>query len=153
MGEVKGDEKQQVEVVRLVQSALESKGRDGNQSVPAPVHTDLAFGAGFDAATGVQDNAISMLGGTRMGLGGAPAPAMDGFAETPGHNMSLQLAMPSEEMARQLAGESSGIAWRAGVKLSVGKGQGGMPILNVEGTAVGNSVACYLIQDRLFMMH
>lgn len=74
-------------------------------------------------------------------------------AATPGCHLTLQLAMPSEEVARMLASESSGIAWRAGVKLAAGRGTGGMPILEVAGTAVGNSVACYLIQDRLFMMH
>jgi len=70
-----------------------------------------------------------------------------------GGRLTLQLAMPSDEVARMLASESSGIAWRAGVKLAAGQGTGGMPILEVAGTAVGNSVACYLVQDRLFMMH
>jgi len=78
------------------------------------------------------------------------APAV---AAMPGCRLTLQLAMPSEEVARMLASETSGIAWRAGVKLAAGQGAGGMPILEVAGTAVGNSVACYLVQDRLFMMH
>jgi len=67
--------------------------------------------------------------------------------------VSLQLAMPSEEVAREFALDASGIARRAGVRLTTARGSHGIPMLQLTGTPVGNSVACYLIQDRLFMMH
>lgn len=82
-------------------------------------------------------------------------PASNGFlgGGGGGGQLSLQLAMPSEDIAREIAMDSSGIARRAGVRLNTARGPHGIPMLQLTGTAVANSVACYLIQDRLFMMH
>eukprot|EP00929_Paragymnodinium_shiwhaense_P075362 TRINITY_DN38525_c0_g1_i1.p1 TRINITY_DN38525_c0_g1~~TRINITY_DN38525_c0_g1_i1.p1 ORF type:complete len:566 (+),score=138.86 TRINITY_DN38525_c0_g1_i1:123-1820(+) len=83
----------------------------------------------------------------------APPAAASVLGADCGLQLTLELAMPSEEVARLIAGEASGIAWRSGSKLSAGRGPGGMPTLLVTGTAVANSVACYLIQDRMCIMH
>jgi len=157
--EVIGKDHERIEAVRHVHHAIESRGREAVTAVhggavaplglsPTPAPRSGSPGAGRDAAVGVPAFPLWDSGATAS----APSPTTNVVAET-GSHLTLQLAMPSDEVARQLANESSGIAWRAGVQLSVGRGAGGVPILQVAGTAVGNSVACYLIQDRLFMMH
>jgi len=138
--EIKGDISQRVDVVRQVHSALENRGRESTGGGP------MASRAGMGMA------------GLGMGLAGAlghaavrTAPGLSGGSDL--GTLTLQLAMPNEEMAQLLSSNSSGIARRAGVKLSFSRGAGGLPVLKVSGTAVANSVACYLIQDRIFMMH
>lgn len=171
--EIIGTESQRIQAVKQIYDALENKNRDsGSFSGP-----DLV-GAGYGAPGGNMSSLGLGLAGALAGAKAASAAppgnggvlgSLGGAQRTLGHlggagaagggstadlgQLTLQLAMPSEEVARTLAGESSGIAWRAGVKLSTGRGAGGLPVLKVSGTAVGNSVACYLIQDRLFMMH
>mmetsp|Transcript_47349 Transcript_47349/g.96407 ORF Transcript_47349/g.96407 Transcript_47349/m.96407 type:complete len:100 (+) Transcript_47349:3-302(+) len=96
------------------------------------------------------------MAGLAVNLAGALSGARTAPGLTAGSDLgtlTLQLAMPNEEMAHLLSSNSSGIARRAGVKLSSARGAGGLPVLKVSGTAVANSVACYLIQDRLFMMN
>jgi transcription antitermination factor NusA-like protein len=176
---VKGDIRQCVEVVRQVHNAIENRGRDSGapgRPIGESVHFDHGYGAQFASSSSAppsapnggaagqllwsSSSAPATSGPTYERLGaGAVAAELGGIAgglsgsESASRRVALQLAMPNEEVARLLASESSGIAWRAGVQLSVGRGPGGVPILEVVGTAVGNSVACYLIQDRLFMMH
>eukprot|EP00435_Cladocopium_sp_Y103_P022993 s1193_g5.t1 len=141
--EIKGDISQRVDVVRQVHSALENRGRDS--------------GAAFGGGGAVRPMGMAM--GGMAGLGMNLAGALSGARTAPGLSggdlgtLTLQLAMPNEEMAHLLSSNSSGIARRAGVKLSSARGAGGLPVLKVSGTAVANSVACYLIQDRLFMMN
>lgn len=170
--EIRGDIRQRVEVVRLVHLAIESRGRDplvSSGSNAADSRLDLSFngGLGMDApslgavgqpaygSSPMAPGLLGDLGGAMDHITGAAGgyPGNGGGSAAGATEVSLQLAMPNEEVARLLANDSSGIAWRAGVKLSVGRGAGGIPILQVVGTAVGNSVACYLVQDRLFMMH
>lgn len=147
--EIKGDISQRVDVVRQVHSALENRGnRDaaapGGAFRPAMAMGGMAGMAGMSGMAGLGMNLAGALSGARS----APGLSVGDLG-----TLTLQLAMPNEEMAHLLSSNSSGIARRAGVKLSSARGAGGLPVLKVSGTAVANSVACYLIQDRLFMMN
>lgn len=67
--------------------------------------------------------------------------------------VALRLLLP-EQMAMHLAGEDSGIACRAGVKLAFDHGRGAdgaPPTLVVEGTPLATALACYLVQKALWM--
>ncbi|CAJ1370854.1 unnamed protein product [Effrenium voratum] len=131
-------------VVRQVHSALEQRGREGGLPCFSSALMDL--GVGLAGPSGLASGLAGLgPGGGGLGLGLGVSSDLG--------TLTLQLAMPNEEVARLLANDSSGIARRAGVKLSSTRGAGGLPVLKVAGTAVANSVACYLIQDRIFMMH
>jgi len=161
--EIKGDDRQQVQVVHQVHTALEMRGRD-IPAQPTGMASNLSFNIGAQAvphssmpAMQPSAKAVMTSNNAQLSVGAVdfvPSHALESPLEPTNQvPMSLQLAMPSEEVARQLAGDTSGIAWKAGVRLAAGRGAGGAPILQVTGTAVGNAVACYLIQDRLFLMH
>eukprot|EP00931_Biecheleriopsis_adriatica_P091691 TRINITY_DN65577_c0_g1_i1.p1 TRINITY_DN65577_c0_g1~~TRINITY_DN65577_c0_g1_i1.p1 ORF type:complete len:523 (+),score=152.32 TRINITY_DN65577_c0_g1_i1:67-1635(+) len=160
--EIRGDESQRVEVVKLIYFALENKNRDSVMTGSgglASLDSSFSRESGSYPSSGGSSGLPGSMSGLGAGLAGALASAGAGAMGRSGGSgsemgqLTLQLAMPNEEVAKMLASDSSGIAWRAGVKLAAGRGAGGLPVLKVAGTAVGNSVACYLIQDRLFMMH
>ncbi|CAJ1352284.1 unnamed protein product [Effrenium voratum] len=155
--DIKGSVSQRVDVVRQVHSALEQRGREGRDATGltgGSALMDLGVGlagalSSARASPGPSGLASGLAG---LGPGGGGLGLGLGVSSDLG-TLTLQLAMPNEEVARLLANDSSGIARRAGVKLSSTRGAGGLPVLKVAGTAVANSVACYLIQDRIFMMH
>lgn len=162
--EIHGSPQQQLEAARQAQSALESRGRDREYAVagrsPRKSVDSIVDLTGFHSGSAPSHSAassngypVTMLGGTPGTRSGATTPtrAPPFHDVTNGQELQLQLAMPSDEVARMLATDSN-ISWKAGVKMSVGRGAGGVPILQVHGSAVGNSVACYMIQDRLYMM-
>eukprot|EP00927_Polykrikos_kofoidii_P077049 TRINITY_DN74039_c0_g1_i1.p1 TRINITY_DN74039_c0_g1~~TRINITY_DN74039_c0_g1_i1.p1 ORF type:complete len:536 (-),score=101.55 TRINITY_DN74039_c0_g1_i1:216-1823(-) len=173
--EVKGSENQRVKAVEQIHAAFETK--QDNHTVQSMVGSDPLSNASINFSGGLhnvrpQDDAggkrearpvatlrsSSDVGVIREPLRDVKTVSRSGIgnalgAGERGDEMTLQLAMPSQEVATMLASDTSGIAWRAGVSLSVASGAGDIPLLQIRGTAVGNSVACYLVQDRLFMMH
>jgi len=163
--EIQGTKRQCIEAVQQVHQAIERRGRTAETSeVSANVLTSSheARIPSRDVERRVWTPGESTSARERVEQFSTVTASQDRTAENLHHRevvadlsgqVVLQLAMPSEEVAKQLANDSSGIAWRAGVHLSVARGAGGMPILQVTGSAVGNSVACYLIQDQIFMMH
>merc|ERR1711933_600457 len=69
---------------------------------------------------------------------------------------SLLVALPSDACAAFLAGEASGVASKAGVKLQAWPADccgsvGSPPLLEITGTAVSNSVAAYLVQEHIWL--
>lgn len=149
--EISGSERQCTEVVRLVHSAMEDRGAPspslmGIEEPPvAKVPASRSEAALLSAVSLGLSSPLPRYGGSAARASAPPPGAATGPAE-------LELAMPSGEVARALASDDSGIARRAGVRLWAGTGSGGVPLLHVAGTAVGNAVACYLVQDKLFML-
>ncbi|OLP87653.1 hypothetical protein AK812_SmicGene31113 [Symbiodinium microadriaticum] len=148
--EIKGTAAQKLEVVRQVHSTLEFRGRDAGSAA-----NPVAGGYPTPGMSGLGLGLVGALSANRSppgaGFGaGAFASSLSNTSDL--GQLTLQIAMPNEEVSRIMASESSGIARRAGVRLSAARGAGGLPVLKVSGTAVANSVACYLIQDRLYLM-
>jgi len=71
-------------------------------------------------------------------------------------NLSVWVVVPSDGSASFLASDSSGVARRAGVKLTAwpaNSGAGTPPALEIVGSLHSNAIACYLIQVQLWLAH
>lgn len=144
--EIAGEVSARIAAVQMICQALEPDRGSPHRSVSSGASSP---GVGITYAP-----SMSHLtnGGADFGVPAALPIHSDASLEL-GGQLSLQLAVPSAEIAQFLASDASGIARRAGISLSAGTGPKGMPVVQITGTAVANAVACYLIQDRLFLMH
>jgi len=136
------------EVVLQVHQHIEGRNRDAGADSHSAPSANNAFG-GAQIGKRASPNVFASK---PNGVAPFTLPVL-GCDEDDGEVLMLELAMPSVEVARSLAADSSGIAGKSGVQLTVARGPGDTALLQVEGTALENSVACYFIQDRLHLVH
>ncbi|CAK0809515.1 unnamed protein product [Prorocentrum cordatum] len=93
---------------------------------------------------------------SESGPGSGAAAAQAGAVASPGSGAVLEILvrLPTIEAARALASQELGIARRAGAKVTPGHAAGDLasPVLQISGTPVANALACYLVQEALWVM-
>lgn len=72
-------------------------------------------------------------------------------AKSQDDDQSLWLVLPTNEAAGFVASVRLGIARRSGAELIAGNGPSGEAILRIVGTPTANAVACYLVQEALWL--
>ncbi|CAE7597274.1 unnamed protein product, partial [Symbiodinium sp. CCMP2456] len=109
--EIKGTAAQKLEVVRQVHSTLEFRGRDAG-----PAANPVAGGYPTPGMSGLGLGLAGALSANRSppGAGFGPGAFASSLSNTSDlGQLTLQIAMPNEEVSRIMASESSGIARRA----------------------------------------